>query len=136
VSRLTSLIEGANIGVAALFIALKGRSQHSFIWVQQRLLYWTRPMSRSLLTGTLTDLARTKAEFVAENGLLRQQLIMLRRQGKRPTCTMTDRLLLLLLTRARRRPPHPSCRKGTAALPPTGQITASRREAAPGRETR
>jgi putative transposase len=85
--------------VAALLIALTCRSQHSFIWIQQRLLHWTRPKSRSFLTGILTDLARTKAELVAENALLRQQLIILRRQVKRPTCTRTERIRLVLLAR-------------------------------------
>ena len=46
------------------------------------------------------DLARGKAELVAENALLRQQLIILRRQIKRPYYTKTDRLLLVLLARA------------------------------------
>ena len=48
----------------------------------------------------LTDLARSKAELVAENALLRQQLIILRRQVKRPACTNADRLLMGLLARA------------------------------------
>ena len=65
-----------------------------------RILQWTRPMYHFLLEGTLTDLARTRAELLAENASLRQQLIILSRQVKRPTCTRTDRLLLLLLARA------------------------------------
>jgi putative transposase len=36
---------------------------------------------------------------VAENALLRQQLIILRRQVKRPACTKMDRMLLVLLAR-------------------------------------
>jgi putative transposase len=36
---------------------------------------------------------------VAENALLRQQLIILRRQVKRPACTKTDRMLLVFLAR-------------------------------------
>lgn len=46
------------------------------------------------------DLSRGKAELIAENALLRQQLIVLRRQIKRPICTTTDRLLLVLLAKA------------------------------------
>jgi len=46
------------------------------------------------------DLARGKAELVAENAFLRQQLIMLRRQIKRPTYRKSDRILLVLLARA------------------------------------
>jgi putative transposase len=48
------------------------------------------------------DLTRGKAELVAENALLRQQLILLRRQIKRPRYTKTDRLLLVLLARVTR----------------------------------
>jgi putative transposase len=47
----------------------------------------------------LTDLTRSKSELVAENALLRQQLVLLRRQVKRPACTKTDRMLLVLLAR-------------------------------------
>ena len=46
------------------------------------------------------DLARGKSALVAENALLRQQLILLRRQVKRPVCTKTDRILLVILARA------------------------------------
>jgi putative transposase len=48
---------------------------------------------------TLADLGRSKSELVAENALLRQQLTILRRQVKRPACTKTDRVLLVLLAR-------------------------------------
>jgi putative transposase len=64
-----------------------------------RFVTWTKPDTNSLLLATLTDLSRSKSELVAENALLRQQLIILRRQVKRPTCTKTDRMLLVLLAR-------------------------------------
>ena len=35
--------------------------------------------------------------LLAENALLRQQLLILRRQAKRPRCTQADRALLVLL---------------------------------------
>src|SRR6266481_5856755 len=54
------------------------------------------------MLGTLTDLARSRSELVAENALLRQQLIILRRQVKRPACAKTDRMILVLLARASR----------------------------------
>jgi putative transposase len=63
---------------------------------------WTKPTIPSLIVGTLTDLARNKSEFVAENALLRQQLIILRRQLKRPAYIKTDRMILVLLARASR----------------------------------
>jgi transposase InsO family protein len=51
------------------------------------------------MLGTLTDLARSKTELVAENALLRKPLVILRRQVKRPTCTKKDRMLLVMLAR-------------------------------------
>jgi len=62
-------------------------------------LRWTKPLSTSLPLGTLTDLSRSKPELIAENALLRQQLIILRRQVKRPACNKADRTLLILLAR-------------------------------------
>ncbi len=64
-----------------------------------RFVRWTRPLKTSLLLGTLADLGRSKSELMAENVLLRQQLIILKRQVKRPACTKADRLLLVLLAR-------------------------------------
>jgi putative transposase len=58
-----------------------------------------KPCSTSLVLGTLADLTRDKAELVAENALLRQQLIILRRQVKRPVYRKRDRLFLVLLAR-------------------------------------
>jgi hypothetical protein len=70
---------------------VKGLSAH--------LRHWTTPLTSSLPLQTLADLGRSKSELVAENALLRQQLIILRRQVKRPACTKTDRVLLVLLAR-------------------------------------
>jgi putative transposase len=70
--------------------------------LHHRFVDWTKPSNTSLMVGTVTDLARSKSELVAENALLRQQLIILRRQVKRPPCAKTDRLILVLLARASR----------------------------------
>jgi len=64
-----------------------------------RFTHWTKPLVTSLPLATLTDLGRSKSELIAENALLRQQLIILKRQVKRPACTKADRILLVLLTR-------------------------------------
>jgi hypothetical protein len=72
---------------------------HCLRSLHHRFVVWTKPNTTSLPLGTLIDLARSKSELVAENALLRQQLIILRRQVKRPTCTKTDRMLLVLLAR-------------------------------------
>jgi putative transposase len=67
--------------------------------LHSRFLQWTKPLSTSLLFETLTDLGRSKSQLIAENALLRQQLIILHRQVKRPTCSKADRTLLVLLAR-------------------------------------
>ena len=67
--------------------------------LQERVLRWLKPPTTSLALGTFADLTRGKAELLAENALLRQQLIILRRQVKRPVCRKTDRLLLVHLAR-------------------------------------
>jgi putative transposase len=54
---------------------------HAF---QERVLWWIKPLTTSLVLGTFADLTRGKAELLAENALLRHQLIILRRQVKRP----------------------------------------------------
>jgi len=68
--------------------------------LRTRCVHWTTPLTSSLPLGTLADLARSKPELMAENALLRQQLIIFKRQMKRPTCAKTDRILLVLLARA------------------------------------
>ena len=65
--------------------------------LHHRFIAWTKPDTTLLLLGTLTDFSRSMSDLVTENALLRQQLIILRRQVKRPACTRTDRLLLVLL---------------------------------------
>src|SRR5215216_938520 len=65
--------------------------------LRRRLAAATRPATAPLVAGTLADLARTKPELLAENALLRQQLIVLQRRVKRPRCTSADRALLVLL---------------------------------------
>src|SRR5205814_8587980 len=73
----------------------------SFQALHHRFIDWTKPdTATSLLVGTLTDLARSKTELVAENALLRQQLSILSRHVKRPVFKKSDRMLLVLLARA------------------------------------
>jgi hypothetical protein len=70
----------------ALFGSIQRRVQSLCHGITQRLRQWTRPDSTSLAVGTALDLNRSKSERVLENALLRQQLVVLQRQGKRP-CT-------------------------------------------------
>jgi putative transposase len=67
--------------------------------LSSRFAGWTKPLRTSLPLSTLTDLGRSKSELIAENVLLRQQLIVLRREVKRPPVTRTDRILLVLSAR-------------------------------------
>jgi hypothetical protein len=67
---------------------------------QKRVLRWLKPPTTSLVFGTFADLTRRRTELLAENALLRQQLIVLHRQVKRPVYRKKDRLLLVLLARA------------------------------------
>ncbi len=67
--------------------------------LHQAFKTWTKPAKPSQLLGTLTDLNRSKSELMAENALLRQQLIVLNRQSKlkRPQFSPLDRFLIMLL---------------------------------------
>ncbi|HSR29588.1 MAG TPA: integrase core domain-containing protein, partial [Anaerolineae bacterium] len=47
----------------------------------------------------LSDITRSRADLITENLILRQQLIVLKRQVKRPQLTNGDRLRLILLAR-------------------------------------
>ena len=63
-------------------------------WLRQ----WTKPDNHSLFFNVALDLTRPKSELVLGNALLRQQLIVLKPQSKRPRLTWRDRLLIVLLS--------------------------------------
>ncbi len=67
-------------------------------WLQERVKLWTKPATSVLIIGALSDLTRSHADLVVENALLRQQLIVLNRQVKRPQLTNLDRLRLVFLS--------------------------------------
>ena len=52
------------------------------LWLQERVKLWTKPATSALAVGILSDLTRSRADLVVENALLRQQLIILKRQVK------------------------------------------------------
>jgi putative transposase len=60
---------------------------------------WDKPTNQSFVLGTVADLTRDRAELVLENAFLRQQVIVLSREKKRPPLTNKDRRRLVLLTR-------------------------------------
>ncbi len=67
--------------------------------INQAFKSWTKPARSSQLLGTLSDLNRSKAELLAENAILRQQLIVVSRQSqvKRIQFKPFDRFLIMLL---------------------------------------
>ena len=65
----------------------------------QLLRRLTEPAHPNLVMGTLADLPRSRAELLAENALLRQQLIVLRCTTKTPRLTWRERLSLVFLAR-------------------------------------
>jgi putative transposase len=67
--------------------------------IQDTIKGWLKPTSFSLAMGALADLNRSKADIIVENALLRQQLIVLHRQIKRPQLSNGDRIRLVLLAR-------------------------------------
>ncbi len=68
--------------------------------IGDRIRHSLKPDTGSLLAGAAKDTVRSKTQLVAENALLRQQLIILQRQVKHPRLSNRDRLRLLLLARA------------------------------------
>ena len=45
---------------------------------------WTKPTTNSLVGGTAADLVKSKEQLIMENALLRQQVIVLKREVARP----------------------------------------------------
>ena len=91
-----NLDEGEVQFVLSVFISFKQRASLSFYVLQERFSRGIRPPTIPLLLGMLVDLTRGKSELLAENALLRQQLIILRRQIKRTVYRKSDRLLLTM----------------------------------------
>ena len=82
-----------------VFTSIKPRVCFRLHAFQEPMVSWIKPPPTSFLLGMLAELSRSKAELLAENALLRHQLIFLRRQVQRPVYRKTDRLLLVLLAR-------------------------------------
>jgi hypothetical protein len=58
---------------------------------------WTKPDNHGLGGGAVADATRRKSELMLENALLRQQLIVLERQVKRPQLSWRERGIMVLL---------------------------------------
>ncbi len=68
--------------------------------VQDHIKRWLKPNTLSLAGGATADLTLGKAGLITETALLRQQLIILQCQSKRPQINNFDRIKLLLLARS------------------------------------
>src|SRR5690349_9046531 len=84
------------VGFLIRLLRLKGGCWDA---LSSRLTHWTKPLVTPLALATIADLGKSKSQLIAENALLRQQLIVLKRQVKWPMFTRTDRILLVLLAR-------------------------------------
>jgi putative transposase len=68
-------------------------------FVQQKFIALTKPATKSPSLGAVLDLTKSKPNLVAENALLRQQLLVLNRQIKHTQFKPRDRFLLVILAR-------------------------------------
>lgn len=66
--------------------------------IKQPLYQWTKPSDHVPVRDAALDVTRSKKELILENALLRQQIIILERQGNRPKLTWRDRSLIVFLT--------------------------------------
>ncbi|SRR6266498_608993 len=66
------------------------------LWLQEPIKHWIKPATPVLVSGVLSDLSRNRID------LLRQQLIVLKRQVKRPQLTDPDRFRLVFLSHCTR----------------------------------
>ncbi len=82
---------------ATLLPHLRQLASRTLAIVRARIVRRTTPTTPVPASGLLADLVRSKRDLLLENALLRQQLLVLRRQTKRPRLTATDRGLLVLL---------------------------------------
>jgi hypothetical protein len=96
---LPAHLQKGSVAVQSIVTFIKRLTRMCLQVLHHHFVDWTKPTNTSLLVGTVSDLARSKSELVAENALLRKPLIILRRQVKRPAFTKTDRMLLVLLAR-------------------------------------
>ena len=80
-----------------LFHQFAQRFIGSFSSLEQAFLHLTQPSRHSIVLSTAADLTRSKADLIAENALLRQQLIILHRQVKKPAFSQSARLWFVLL---------------------------------------
>jgi hypothetical protein len=67
--------------------------------LSSQLKQWIKPTTVTLVRGTIADMTRSRTDLLVENAIVRQQLMVLNRQVKRPQLTNSDRLRLVFLAR-------------------------------------
>ncbi len=82
-----------------MFSSIWNTCKSFFNRVKETIKKFTKPTMISLATDAVSDMTRNRKDLVAENAILRQQLIVLNRQVKRPKFTDGDRLRLVVLSR-------------------------------------
>lgn len=80
-----------------VFQSVKNLFNKGMQFAHQTFIKWTEPAKASQFRGTVLDLTRSKADLIAENALLRQQLIVMQRQVKQPDFKPFDQLLMVIL---------------------------------------
>jgi len=65
--------------------------------IQERFIKWTTPLKATPAAAILADVTKTKKQLIAENILLRQQLIVLNRHAPRAEFKPLDRFILVVL---------------------------------------
>jgi len=80
--------------------SIVGNLQHRIInAIQDHVKRWLRPSIALPMHGVAGDLVRSRADLIAENAFLRQQLIVLQRGGSRPKLKNSDRIKLVLIAK-------------------------------------
>jgi hypothetical protein len=85
-----------------MFTTFVNACKSFFTHIKNQLKNITKPTTATIAVGALSDLPRSKPDLIAENAILRQQLIVLNRQVKRPQLTPGDRNRLVLMARLTR----------------------------------
>lgn len=81
-----------------MFSSLHKCFEHILIDISRYIHQWIKPNKPSLFAGVALDITRSRTELILENAFLRQQLIVLNRQVKRPALKPHERVLLIVLT--------------------------------------
>jgi putative transposase len=81
-----------------MIVSLSSAWNGLFLSIWRWMIRWTKPSKTPLLAETIADLFRSRADLLAENALLRQQVLILHRQVKHLRLSNADRIRLVLLS--------------------------------------